>query len=83
MIYKILCALFALSCFFTQAQEKVTSKKHEFDLNYFYGNILEHNKDIGHLITGHPQGFIFSYNQKTFGEKSGSDILIFLMLGLR
>jgi len=39
------------------------------DANYFYGSILEHNPDIGHLITDHPSGFILSYNRKTFGFK--------------
>ena len=39
------------------------------DANYFYGSILRHNKDISHLITEHPQGFLLSYNQKTFGSK--------------
>ena len=28
------------------------------DANYFYGSILRHNKDIEHLIKGHPKGFI-------------------------
>jgi len=39
------------------------------DANFFYGSILEHNPDIGHLITDHPSGFILSYNRKTFGFK--------------
>ena len=38
------------------------------DANYFYGSILRHNKDIEHLIKGHPKGFILGYNVKTFGE---------------
>jgi hypothetical protein len=40
-----------------------------FDLNYFGGNIALHNNDILHLITGRPEGFIFSFNKKTFGNK--------------
>ncbi|MCF6308729.1 MAG: acyloxyacyl hydrolase [Flavobacteriaceae bacterium] len=45
--------------------------KEDFTLeaNYFYGNIIKHNKDITHLITGHPEGFILSFNQKTFGKE--------------
>ncbi len=39
------------------------------DVNYFYGNILEHSPDIAHLITEHPHGILLSYNRKTFGEK--------------
>ncbi|MGJ8667330.1 MAG: acyloxyacyl hydrolase [Patiriisocius sp.] len=38
------------------------------DVNYFYGTILRHNKDIAHLIKGHPDGFIASYNTQTFGK---------------
>ena len=38
------------------------------DANYFYGSILRHNKDIEHLIKGHPKGFILGYNLKTFGK---------------
>ncbi len=38
------------------------------DVNYFKGNIALHNDDILHLITGHPEGVIVSWNRKTFGE---------------
>lgn len=37
------------------------------DVNYFKGNIVLHNNDILHLITGHPEGFILSWNKKTYG----------------
>ncbi|WP_027137658.1 acyloxyacyl hydrolase [Gaetbulibacter saemankumensis] len=37
------------------------------DINYFKGNIAEHNSDILHLIQGHPEGVIVSWNKKTFG----------------
>src|SRR5690554_1061564 len=49
------------------SQEKQT--KSYFDANYFSGNIALHNNDILHLIDGHPEGFILSWNKKTFGEK--------------
>ncbi|WP_282043678.1 acyloxyacyl hydrolase [Winogradskyella flava] len=52
---------------FLFSQEKVTSDSY-FDLNYFGGNIALHNNDILHLITGHPEGVIFSWNKKTFGD---------------
>lgn len=44
-------------------------KKRPFDLeaDYFYGTILEHNPDIAHLITAHPQGLMLAYNRKTYG----------------
>ena len=41
-----------------------------FDVNYFSGNIALHNNDILHLITGHPEGVIFSWNKKTFGNEA-------------
>lgn len=48
------------------AQEK--DKKHvSFEIDYFYGTILEHNPDIGHLITHHPEGVLLQYNLKAFG----------------
>ena len=47
-------------------------KQHDsyFDVNYIYGNIALHNNDILHLITGHPEGLILSWNKKTFGNKA-------------
>lgn len=50
-----------------QAQETTSKKPYTVGLNYFYGNIAQHSKDIAHLITGHPTGFIASYNRKTYG----------------
>ncbi|MEO6347045.1 MAG: acyloxyacyl hydrolase [Aquaticitalea sp.] len=46
--------------------------KHNFNIeaNYFTGTILEHNPDIAHLITDHPNGFILSVNKKTYGFKA-------------
>ncbi len=40
------------------------------DINYFRGNIALHNNSILHLITGHPEGVILSWNKKTFGNKA-------------
>ncbi|WP_435136914.1 acyloxyacyl hydrolase [Formosa sp. A9] len=40
-----------------------------FDVNYFGGNIALHNKNILHLIQGHPEGVIIGWNKKTFGEQ--------------
>ena len=50
------------------SQEKQTNST--IDINYFSGNIALHNDDILHLITGHPEGFILSWNKKTFGENT-------------
>lgn len=58
--------LFTLLIF---SQDKRLTKSY-FDVNYFSGNIALHNNDILHLITGHPEGVIFSWNKKTFGEQA-------------
>ncbi|MCM5661496.1 acyloxyacyl hydrolase [Galbibacter mesophilus] len=60
--------LFAIT-FVGTAQESSKMYSSYFDVNYFYGNISRHNNDILHLITGHPEGFILSWNQKTYGNK--------------
>ena len=57
----VFCFLFGMS--FSQEKHHTSA----FDINYFKGNIALHNPSILHLITGHPEGFIFSYNIKTFG----------------
>ena len=43
--------------------------KYTVDASYFYGNILPHSKSIYHLITGHPDGVILSFNRRTFGNR--------------
>ena len=55
--------LFATTCSLWAQEQPL----HELDANVFYGSILIHNKDISHLVTGHPTGFILSYNRKTYG----------------
>ncbi len=50
------------------SQEK--TKPFSIDVNYFKGNIALHNNDILHLITGHPDGIIVSWNRKTFGDEA-------------
>lgn len=37
------------------------------DVNYFKGNIALHNNSILHLIQGHPEGVLISWNKKTYG----------------
>ena len=39
------------------------------DVQSFRGNVYKHKSDIGHLISGHPDGFLWSYNWKTHGKK--------------
>lgn len=48
----------------------ITNHFYGIEADYFYGNILEHNPDLGHLILGHPQGISVAFNKKTFGEKA-------------
>lgn len=55
------CLLISLS--FSQEKEHTST----FEVNYFKGNIALHNNDILHLIQGHPEGFILSWNKETYG----------------
>lgn len=55
--------LFISTCVFSQSKEHSSY----LDINYFKGNIALHNNDILHLIQGHPEGYILSWNKKTFG----------------
>jgi len=63
-IFPFLFSLFSVGFLFSQEEEK---NHFSIEANYFYGNIFEHNKDIGHLIVGHPEGVMLSYNNKTYG----------------
>ncbi|WP_053992046.1 acyloxyacyl hydrolase [Mangrovimonas sp. TPBH4] len=47
--------------------QETESKSSTVEVNYFKGNIALHNNSILHLIKGHPEGFIVSWNKKTFG----------------
>jgi hypothetical protein len=56
------------SLLFSFALYSQEEKKHfSIEADYFYGNVVEHSLDIAHLITGHPSGFLLSFNNKTFG----------------
>ncbi|MDP5157311.1 MAG: acyloxyacyl hydrolase [Flaviramulus sp.] len=62
-----LFCVFLVYCIFSFSQENQNTSY--FDVNYFKGNIALHNNDILHLIQGHPEGFILSWNKKTYGFK--------------
>ncbi|RNC84189.1 MAG: acyloxyacyl hydrolase [Winogradskyella sp.] len=64
---KKLLGLFLMFSFVLSAQKETTDSY--FDLNYFKGYIPLHNNDILGLITGQPEGAIFSYNIKTNGSE--------------
>tara|TARA_R110001583_G_scaffold18352_3_gene73008 strand:+ start:1196 stop:2275 length:1080 start_codon:yes stop_codon:yes gene_type:complete len=59
-----------LSVFTTLVFSQENQQSSYLDVNYFKGNIALHNNDILHLIKGHPEGVILSYNKKTFGYNS-------------
>ncbi|WP_430399713.1 acyloxyacyl hydrolase [Flavobacterium sp.] len=44
------------------------------EAQFFRGNVYKHTNDIGHLITGHPDGFMLSYNWKTYGKKEWEQV---------
>lgn len=66
--------VFLLICFFTLLSFGQESSKGYFDAQIFRGNIYKHTNDVGHLITGHPDGFMISYNWKTFGQKEWEQV---------
>ena len=39
------------------------------ELSVFQGNVLKHTTDLGHLVTGHPNGFLVQINKQTRGKK--------------
>jgi len=59
----IICFVFSVSF----AQDKTETSY--IDLNYFRGSIPLHNDDILHLIDGFPEGYVLSWNKKTYGFK--------------
>ncbi|EAZ96819.1 hypothetical protein FBBAL38_05330 [Flavobacteria bacterium BAL38] len=63
--------IFCFSFFYTFSQEKAATY---LDVQLFRGNIYKHTDYIGHLITGHPDGFMLSYNWKTFGKKEWQQV---------
>jgi len=57
-----------LFCFSARAQEEIKPKG-TWELQYYRGIFIRHNKDVAHLVRAHPRGGILSYNRPTFGEK--------------
>lgn len=55
--------------FLAFSQEEKQPTNSYIDVNYFRGNIALHNNSILHLIQGHPDGIIVSWNKKTFGNE--------------
>ncbi len=69
MIKNSIAFFFFSICFFGFSQEEDTVNASTIDVNYMYGVIANHNNNILHLITGHPEGVLLSWNNKTFGDK--------------
>jgi len=63
--------LFCFPFLLSFSQEKASTY---FDAQLFRGTIYKHKEDISHLITGHPDGFLLSYNWKTFGKKEWQQV---------
>ncbi|WNH13578.1 acyloxyacyl hydrolase [Thalassobellus suaedae] len=64
MKVSLTCVLLLISFFVFSQEKQLTSY---IDVNYYRGNIAVHNTDILHLIIGHPEGVILSWNTKTYG----------------
>lgn len=62
---KLLLCVFLFSGSWLFAQE---DRHFSVEANYFYGNIVEHNPGISHLITHYPEGILLSFNKKTYGK---------------
>jgi hypothetical protein len=69
---KSLLLFILLFSFVLFSQEKANSSY--IDAQVFRGNIYKHSSEIGHLITGHPDGFMLSYNWKTSGKKEWEQV---------
>ncbi|AOW20532.1 acyloxyacyl hydrolase [Urechidicola croceus] len=54
--------LFIFSCIFSFAQDN--QKSSYLELDYFYGNIIEHAPELKPIIQSHPSGLILSWNKK-------------------
>lgn len=65
LLLSIYCVLLSFLVFSQEKKENLIY----FQAETFYGNILRHNRNVGHLLLSHPTGFILSYNKKTTGKK--------------
>lgn len=56
--------LFTIASFAQQKRET-----YNIEADFFRGNIYRHTEFIDQLITGHPDGFLLSFNRQTYGDK--------------
>lgn len=69
MKINIITLLLLCFSFLSFSQEGKKDQASTIDVNYMYGVIANHNSNILHLITGHPEGVLVSWNRKTFGKQ--------------
>lgn len=72
--------LLLISCFIVKAQ--VESNSSFLELNYFYGNILEHAPQLKPIIQSHPTGIIVSWNRKKLDDSEFSRTYNFPDIGI-
>lgn len=66
-----LLLLFSLSLLHSQEKDKNATY---IDAQFFRGNIIKHADYVGHLITGHPDGFLLGFNWKTHGKNEWEQV---------
>ena len=79
MVKKLTLLLLCMSFAVTAQTDR---EQYQWDASYFYGTILRHNKDIAHLVTGHPEGFTLSYSKKTYGKERWQSVFNYPDYGL-
>lgn len=70
---KKIIPLFLLHFCFFFGQEKEKNSVY-IDAQLFRGNVLKHADYVGHLVTGHPDGFLLGVNWKTRGNKEWEQV---------
>ena len=60
--------LMFLICNMSFSQKSILSDAIEID--FLRGNILPHSPDLYHLVKGHPDGFLLSFTNRTYGKKA-------------
>jgi hypothetical protein len=63
--YGIGLVLLFMNCVAAQEFKNTTA----IEADYFAGNIILHSPDLAQLITGHPEGYMLSYANKTHGAE--------------
>lgn len=59
---------------FLFAQENQSNNEVYIDAQVFRGNVIKHADYVGHLVSGHPDGLLLSFNWKTKGKKEWQQV---------